>query len=255
MHKSKYLEVAIDAAKRSQEFIMGFYAGEITYDTKADLSPVTIADKKAEEIIIQTIKESFPDHSFFGEEFGEQSNDSSYIWVIDPIDGTRNFSRHVPLFATQIALMKDGEFILGVSNAPAINELIYAEKGKGAYFNQSKLKVSDIDSLEKSYFSYGGIKHFISRQIMGQFTNLVAHTMSQRGLGDAWSYHLLAQGKIDIMIEAKGRIWDFAALKVIVEESGGKVTDLSGNQLNLESTSAVATNCLLHSDVIKILNK
>lgn len=253
MNKSKYLQVAIDAALQAQEVIMKHFAGEITYETKSDLSPVTIADKQAEEIIIKTIKESFPDHGFLGEESGEESNNSEYQWIIDPIDGTKNFSRHIPLFATQIALLKDGEIIIGVSNAPALNELIYAEKGFGAYINNNRLEVSDIKTLDKSYFCFGGLKYFQKYNLVDQLFNLVHKTLGHRGIGDFWCYHLLSQGKIDIMIEAESKIWDFAALKVIVEEAGGKVTDVQGNEINKNSTSVVATNLHLHEQVLDSL--
>jgi len=252
MNKSNFLSVAIDAANKAEKVIMKHYAGEITYAAKSDMSPVTIADTEAEKVIIETIKDSFPDHSFLGEESGDQESESEYQWIIDPIDGTKNYSRHIPLFATQIALLKNGEIILGVSNAPALKELIYAEKGKGAHFQEKNLIVSNIAELSDSYFCFGGLKYFNKHNHIDALLELVSKTLGHRGIGDFWCYHLLAQGKIDIMIEAETKIWDFAALKIIVEEAGGKVTDIHGNKITKDTTSIIATNRNLHDSVVEM---
>ena len=134
---SKYLDVAIKAVKRAEEIILECYEKETAVDLKADLTPVTIADTEAQRIIIDEIKKNFPDHGFLGEEKTDKSQSASeYTWIIDPIDGTKNYIRRIPLFATQLALMHDNEIVVGVSNAPALNELLYAEKGGGCFFNK-----------------------------------------------------------------------------------------------------------------------
>ncbi|HSR89501.1 MAG TPA: inositol monophosphatase family protein [Candidatus Udaeobacter sp.] len=255
MDKSKFLEVAIEAAKNAEKIIMKHYSNDLTWQTKPDFSPVSIADTEAEKVIIKTIKEYFPDHSFLGEEYGSDNISSKYQWVIDPIDGTRNYVRKIPLFATQIALIENGEIILGVSNAPAMNEIIFAEKGKGAFLNGSKISVSEVKNLSESYVSFGGVKHFKNYGYLQCLLKLAESTGGQRGFGDAWSFHLLAQGKIDIIVEAKIKIWDIAALVIIIEEAGGKVTDINGNKITVSSTSIIATNNYLYNSVLEIFKK
>jgi len=255
MGKSKFLLVAIEAAKKAEEVIMKYYSDDLTWRKKADQSPVTIADTEAERIIIETIKNSFPNHAFLGEESGNDNVTSKYQWIIDPIDGTKNYTRKIPLFATQIALLEDGEIILGVSTAPTMNELIFAEKGKGAFFQEKNIHVSNIQNLSDSYCCFGGIKYFKRRGYLDSLLKLSENTSGHRGIGDFWCYHLLAQGKIDIMIEAETKIWDFAALKIIIEEAGGKITDIKGNKITNATTSIIATNKNLHDSVLEIFQR
>ena len=249
MNQSKFMLVALQAAKEAEKVIMKYYSDEIHSKLKEDNSPVTLADIESEKVIIKIIKENFPDHGFISEETGNENESSEFKWVIDPIDGTKNYLRKIPLFATQIALIKNDEIILGVSNAPALNELMYAEKGKGAFLNSKKVVVSSIASLSESYICFGGLKYFEKHNYIDSLLSLVKSTLGHRGIGDFWCYHLLAQGKIDIMIESETKIWDIAALKVIVEESGGKVTDILGREITVDSTSIIATNKLIHNKV------
>ena len=128
---SQFLKVALEAAKNAEEIITAYYTGDtMKVELKADETPVTLADRGAEKVIRETIKQAFPDHGFLGEEYGIEEGDSPYIWIIDPIDATKNYIRKIPIFGTQIALMKGDDLILGVSNAPLLNELLYAEAGK-----------------------------------------------------------------------------------------------------------------------------
>ncbi len=249
MQHSHYLQVALNAVKEAENIIKKYYSEEIRATLKADQSPVTIADQEAEKIIRQNILAAFPDHRILGEEEGKSDNDSPFLWVIDPIDGTKNYMRKVPLFATQLALMKDNQVILGISNAPALGELMFAEKGMGTYFNHEKVTVSSISEVKDSYLSYGGIGYFQKHRLMNQLLEIEANTRAHRGIGDFWSYHLLAQGKIDIMLEAETKLWDIAAVSLIVEEAGGKVTDLAGNRVNESTTSIIATNGHIHNTV------
>ena len=246
---SQYLQVAVQAIKEAEKVIKSYYSEEIRATLKPDQSPVTIADKEAEQIIRKYISEAFPEHRILGEEGGKSNNNSSFLWVIDPIDGTKNYMRKVPLFASQLALMKDGEVILGISNAPALGELMYAEKGTGAFLNGERVTISNIEKVDNAYMSYGGIGYFQKHGLMNILLKLDSDTRAHRGIGDFWSYHLLAQGKIDIMLEAETKLWDIAAVSLIVEEAGGTVTDLAGNPVNESTTSIIATNGYLHKDV------
>lgn len=252
--KSKFLKVAIEAIKRAEEVILKYYKENMEANIKGDLSPMTRADVESEKEIIAIIKSQFPGHGFLGEESVKDIKKERYLWIIDPIDGTMNYVRRIPLFATQLALMKDGELILGVSNAPALKELMYAQKGGGAYCNGRRVRTSGIKDLNKSYMLFGGVEQFTRYNLLKNLVSLANNTQGHRGIGDFWSYHLLAQGKADIMIEARTKIWDIAALKVIVEEAGGKMTDIKGGQVGLNTSSILATNGKLHQTVLDYLS-
>ncbi|MFH1399209.1 MAG: inositol monophosphatase family protein [Candidatus Woesearchaeota archaeon] len=249
MRHGKFLTIALNAAQKAESVIMKHFLKDGELMIKEDLSPVSIADKEAENIIKSTIKDEFPEHSFLGEESGGIADVSGFLWIVDPIDGTKNYSRGLPIFATQIALMKGGDLIVGVSNAPVLKEMVYAEKGGGTFFNKKRVNVSSINALDEAYMSFGGLKYFERQKLVDNLLSLVRATRGHRGIGDFWSYHMLAQGKIDIMIEAETKIWDIAAVKVIVEEAGGKITDINGNVVGKDTTSIIATNSLLHDAI------
>ena len=248
---SPFLTVALAAARAAEDVILKYYAGDVATTLKEDQSPVTIADKEAEQVIKDMIHEAFPEHGFLAEESGTTESTSEYMWIIDPIDGTRNFIRHVPLFGTLIALKKGDEIILGVSNVPIFKELIYAEKGKGAYKDGVRLSVSKKATLKEAYLSYGGIKQSKQQNVFPQLMTLVDAVGRERGLGDSWPYHLLAEGKIDIVVDPKVHMWDVAPAKIIIEEAGGKLTDKEGHGMGTGTFVAVATNGLLHDAVLQ----
>ena len=250
---TKFLDVALRAVKKSEKVLMKYYDKFVDIKLKDDSSPLTIADTEAEEIIFQTIKKTFPNHSFLGEEGGKKGK-SDYLWIIDPIDGTKNYSRGIPLFGTQIALMHKGGIIVGVSNSPAMKELVYSELGKGAYLNGKRIRVSEINKLKDAYMSFGGLKYFQRKNMVENLLKIINKTRGHRGIGDFWSYHLLARGSVDIVIEAGTKIWDIAAVSLIVKEAGGKVTELNGEEINENSTSIIATNNKLHGSVSNIMN-
>jgi histidinol-phosphatase len=251
--QSAHLSVALEAVKAAEQIIRKYLETGVRAELKPDQSPVTVADREAEECIKDIIRSHFPDHTFYGEE-GDKvdlENHQGYTWIIDPIDGTKSYLRHNPLFATLLALMHDGEFILGVSNAPLLNELMYAEKGQGCYLNNKRVSVSDVTSVPDSYMSYGSLKLFAKHQVVQPLVELAQEVRWGRGIGDFWSYHLLAQGKIDIMIEPDTKLWDIAAMKVIIEEAGGTMTQLDGNPINGQTTTALATNGQLHDEIVQ----
>lgn len=231
---------------------MSYYKTDISVTMKHDQSPVTQADQEAEELIKKMIKAAFPNHTFFGEE-GEKvdlANHKGFTWIIDPIDGTKSFVRGIPLFGTLLALLHDGELIVGVSNAPAWGELMYAAKGEGAFLNDKQLRVSDVSTLSEAYLSNGRLKYFEDIDKMPQLQKLARQAHWARGMGDFWIYHLIAEGKVDIMMEGSVKFWDIAAAKVIVEEAGGKMTQLDGQPITYASTSTLATNGKLHELVV-----
>ncbi len=255
MNKSKYLQTALKAVKAAEKVIKKYYSPEVKTNIKQDLTPVTIADQKAEELIKKIVLQEFPDHSFLGEENSLVETESEYKWVVDPIDGTKQYMRQIPIFATQLALFKGDEVIVGVSNAPALDELMYAQKGEGAFLNDESLRVSQIDKLKDAYMVYGSITHFDKQGLLENLINLENKSLAHRGYADFWGYHLLAQGKVDVMVEAKIKIWDVAALSLIVSEAGGKMTNFAGEDLNQDIKTAIATNDLLHQQVVDLINQ
>jgi len=246
------LPVALEAVTEAERIIMHYYADEVRATLKADLSPVTIADTEAEQSIIKTVEKYFPGHGFIGEEFGNKREAAEYHWVIDPIDGTKNFLRKIPLFGTLLALMRGKDLIMGVSHMPALKETVYAERGQGAYSNAQPIKVSSVAKLEEASVSFGGIKYFHKTGRFSQVAALVEATARQRAFGDLWQYHLLAQGKIDVVVEARLKFWDIAAPSVIVEEAGGMFTDINGQPINEDTTAIIATNGKLHDSVVNL---
>ncbi len=248
--RSQFLSVAHEAAQNAQEIITFYYKQRtINVELKDDETPVTKADTEAERIIRETIKHAFPEHGFLGEEYGTEVRTSPYLWIIDPIDGTKNYIRKIPLFATQIALMKDDTLILGVSNAPLLEELLYAETGGGAFLNGEPINVSNVKELADAMICHGGLNWFTPKRILPSMCNLINDSARSRGFGDFYMYHLLASARADIVIEAAISIWDIAALSVIVQEAGGKVSDIHGATITKDTKSMIATNGHLHHGV------
>ena len=251
MPQSQFLKVALEAAHNAEEVILKYYADSIRIEFKPDATPVTIADREAERVIIETIQRAFPDHGFLGEESGDTHSESGYHRIIDPIDGTKNYIHKIPLFATQIALMKDGERILGVSNAPLIKELLYAERGAGAFMNDQPIRVSEVAEASDAMICHGGLDWFDSIGMQTNIRKLITNSSQSRGFGDFYIFHTLASGRTDIAVEG-GHLqpWDIAALAVIVEEAGGKITDMERNVLTLSPSPVIATNGVLHEQVL-----
>ena len=226
-HK-EFLDVALDAANAARELILSYYNGSFEIEIKADQTPVTVADRGAERLIREKISAAFPDHGIFGEEYGAQDKSTEYLWLIDPIDGTKSFVKRYGMFSTQIALMHNGELIVGVSCAPAMNELMWATRDGGAFDDNGQLSISDICSIEQASISTGNIQSLAASQGWAALGKILARTNRTRGYGDYYHYHRLAAGQLDAVIESDVNILDIAALAVIVTEAGGVFTDLDG---------------------------
>lgn len=244
-----YLAKAIEAARAAEEIIRHYYHGEFDVQHKADASPVTVADVECEKAIKQVLSAAFPEHGFYGEELGRESADADYVWLIDPIDGTKSFVRGYPFFSTQIALMYRGELVCGVSNAPMFNggELASAARGMGAQLNGESIQVSAIDALNKATLSIGNVATLAAGPGWANLGDLIPRMARIRGYGDFYHYHLLAAGRIDCIIESDVNILDIAALTVILREAGGEIVDLQGRPVGLETTSVFAHNTALAS--------
>ncbi|HEX2492961.1 MAG TPA: inositol monophosphatase family protein [Steroidobacter sp.] len=256
MLHSPFLSAALDAARAAADVTRRYYQRNLEVTLKSDKSPVTQADVETEQVIRRILSERFPTHGFYGEETGRSGLDAEYLWLVDPIDGTKAFVREYPMFSTQIALMHRGRLIVGVSSAPVYGELAYGElsaPGPIARLNDRAIAVSAIDSIEASAISAGNLKTLASGPRWSNYGRLVARANRIRGYGDFLHYHLLAAGKIDVVIESDVNILDIAALAVIVEAAGGTFTDLQGQPIGLGTTSVLATNGGLHALVLRAL--
>ncbi len=241
------LLVARDAGAAAAPVIAKYYRSEFVIETKADQSPVTIADRECEIEIKRVIRNAYPDHGIYGEEFGRENLSSDFLWLIDPIDGTKSFVRGYPFFSTQIALMHRGELVLGVSAASQFCETAWARRGGGAFLNGARIQISAVDRIEAASISTGNIKTLSRDQRWQAFANLVQRANKCRGYGDFYHYHLLARGACDAVIESDVNILDIAALVVLVREAGGVFTDLDGLAPTLETTSVLAATPPLHA--------
>ena len=250
---SEHLQVALAAAKEAAAISRHYYRGNFTVETKADRTPVTQADVECEQAIRKLLMAHFPDHGFYGEETGRTQGGADYLWLVDPIDGTKGFVRQYPFFSTQIALMHQGEIVLGVSSGTMMDELAWAEKGGGAWLNGERLSISDIDDPDRAAVSVGNLKSLAAGDGWSALGAIVARADRIRGYGDFYHYHLLAAGKIEAVIESDVNILDIAALSVIVTEAGGLFTDLNGDKPTLSTRSVLAANSALHARYLKKL--
>ena len=220
-------------------------------DTKPDLTPVTEADRAVEEALRSRIGIDRPGHGVLGEEFGAEGPTSSR-WVLDPIDGTKNYVRGIPVWATCIALQRQGDVAAGVVSAPALGRRWWAGRGEGAFADGQPVRVSAVTDLADAQLSYDSVMSFDPYGLAERFLGLARRCWRTRGLGDFWSHVLVAEGAVDVAVEPEVSVWDVAAVQVIVEEAGGRFTDLAG-AARPDGGSAVSTNGLLHDEVLAAL--
>ena len=234
------LDIALQAAREAGALITRHFERGVEVETKPDATPVTIADREAEDAIRVRLLAAFPGHAILGEERG-RTGTSEFLWLVDPLDGTRSFVRGTPFFSTQIALMQRGELVLGVSHAPLYGETMWARRGGGAFLDGRRVRVADTVTLTDASLSFGNIKSLTNHaQRWNAAGALIREVNRVRGYGDFCHDHLLARGGLDIVIESDVNILDIAALAVIVREAGGVFTDLEGAELTLETSSVVA---------------
>jgi histidinol-phosphatase len=253
MNPSPELKAALDAAELAATIARSLFQRNIEVRIKEDKTPVTEADVRCEIAIREILEARFPAHGFYGEETGSRDTNAESLWLVDPIDGTKAFVREYSLFSTQIALMRGGEIVLGVSSAPVYGELACAERGCGAYLNGKRMEVSRISTIESAALSAGNLKTLAGSSQWTRYGALVAEAGRIRGYGDFLQYHLLASGKIDAVIETDVNILDIAACVAIVREAGGRFTELSGAPITLKSTSVLASNGPMHAPVLAAL--
>jgi histidinol-phosphatase len=253
MDPSAELEAALEAAAHAADIARSLYLRNVEVRIKADRTPVTEADVRCEVAIREVLEARFPAYGFFGEETDPRDLSAESVWLVDPIDGTKAFVREYPFFSTQIALMRGGEIVLGVSSAPVYGELAHAERGGGAYLNGQRIRVSEVDALSAATLSSGNLKSLAAGDRWTRYGRIVAEVNRVRGYGDFLHYHLLAAGKIDVVVESDVNILDIAACAAIVCEAGGQFTDLAGEPVGLHTTSVLAANRRLHAPVLAAL--
>ncbi len=255
MANSERLEAALASAAAAAEGIRGSYRRAMHVRTKADGSPVTEADVAAEATIRAIVQGRFPEDGFYGEESAADRLDAERLWLVDPIDGTKSFVRQYPMFSTQIALLHRGRLEIGVSCAPVYGETAWAERGAGAFMDGTPLAVSRIATLEAATISTGNLRSLAASPRWAALGRMILRLDRIRGFGDFLHYHLLAAGKIEAVIESDIHVLDIAALTVIVEEAGGRVTDLEGAPIGLKTRSILASNGALHEAILSGLNR
>lgn len=247
------LAAAVEAARAAGDVALKYYRSSFDVTLKADRTPVTQADREAEAIIVETLGRAFPDVGVLGEEFGVRGAQGRR-WIIDPIDGTKNFVRRIPFWATLIALEEEGEITVGVIHNPVTGELYTARRGGGARLNGAPIHVSTVSELGDAQLIHAGLSLLRRAGHWDGFVRLVDATGRQRGFGDYLGYGLVAEGKAEIYAEADLKPWDLAAAKILVEEAGGRFTDFAGAP-TIYTGTALATNGRLHDRVLEILGR
>lgn len=256
------LAAAVAAAQAAGDVSRRYFGTGIRVEWKgegATRSAVTAADREAEEAARAVIGARFPEHGFLGEEFGETGS-KTVRWILDPIDGTDNFIRGIPLFGALVALEENGRITAAATYNPILNEMVSAVRGGGAYRNGVSIRVSERATLAESLVVHSSVGEFLRRGLGaggsgagGGIERLLASAGRDRGFGDYFGYVLVATGRADVMLEAKAAPWDLAAPKLVVEEAGGRFTNLAGED-TIYSGTALASNGRLHDEVRKLLD-
>jgi histidinol-phosphatase len=252
----RWLEVAQAACDEADELARTHFRRDLQIETKADRSFVTQADTAIERRIRERLTDAFPDHGLVGEEYGTRDAGASVRWYIDPIDGTHNFIRGIPLFGTLLAVERDGELQAAVMSAPALDERWWAHRGGGAWARDRgvaeprPIQVSGVTSLGDTQILYGSGRDIVESGRAPGFEALLRDVWRERGFGDFWGYALIAEGAAEAMIEVELSPWDAAAPALIVEEAGGRATDLDGRRA-IDSGTFLTSNGRLH-DTIRV---
>lgn len=259
MNNNKIKQTAILAAREAGAKLLRAYNkfDRTKVDYKAHHEIVTSADLASEKVIINLVKKNFPDHEILSEESGDDGKKSDWLWIIDPLDGTTNFSMHSPLFAVEIGVAFRGEIIVGVIYAPALNELFVAEKGKGAWLNSKKIKISQLGRKGRALntFCHGREDKDI-RLALAYMNYQKLHGFDCRQIGSAaLELAYVASGRVESIVIPGANPWDVAAGILLVQEAGGKVTDLNDKRWNLKSYGVAASNGLVHREIIGVLKK
>lgn len=250
------LHFALDAAWQAGRVTLAHFQTGLAAERKVDNTPVTVADRAAEQMLRRLITNRWPGHALIGEEFGHEghSDVGGYTWIIDPIDGTKSFVSGVPLYAVLLALVRDGRPLLGVIHLPGLNEMVYAARGQGCYWNGRPARVSGVSSLADAVLLASDLDTFGRYGRDEAFRRLIGATYIQRTWGDAYGYALVATGRAEVMLDPAMAIWDCGPLQVILEEAGGTFTDWQGTP-TIFGGEAIATNGALFEQVMALVRE
>ena len=226
-----------------------FGASDLRVETKPDLTPVSDADRAVEDALRIAIEAARPGDAVLGEELGGGEATGDVLWVIDPIDGTRNYVRGIPIWATLIALEREGELAASVASAPALGRRWWASRGGGAFADGSAIRVSGVRRIEDATFCYTSARSFAKAGLGERFLELAARCWVERGFGDFWMHMLVAEGAADVAVDASLQRWDVAAVQLIVEEAGGRFSALDGSP-HEPGAPALSTNGALHDAIV-----
>ncbi|MDH3286372.1 MAG: inositol monophosphatase family protein [Betaproteobacteria bacterium] len=245
------LALAESLAQQAGEITLRYYGGQVDFERKGDLTPVTIADREAEEHIRAQIRAQFPNHGLLGEERGAENPGAEYQWIIDPIDGTKSFIRGVPFYGVLIALERNQESRVGVIHLPALEQTIGAAVGCGAWMNGEPIRVADAASRAETLFCTTS-PAFLWNVRPDFCAESFKRFPLQRGWGDCYGYALVAMGRAQAMLDPEMSIWDTAAVKPIIEEAGGVFTDLDGNP-TAHGGHCLAATPTVHAEILQML--
>jgi len=252
------LAAAVSFARAAGDITLGYFQSDrFKVETKLDGTAVTTADREAEQHLRKQIAAAFPDDGVLGEEFGEQPGSSGFRWILDPIDGTASFVCGVPLYGTLIGVELGTEVVAGVIHLPAMNEMVYAAAGSGAWHvvggkEPARARVSKIATLEKSVVCSTGYEYFVREGRPELFAALAAGVGKYRGWSDCYSHVLAATGRVEGVVEPTIRSWDVAPAMIVMREAGGRFTDFSGNE-SIHTGTSVLSNGLVHEALIEIV--
>ncbi len=271
MNLQPYLNFAKQLAYRAGRITLSYYNKGIQHDLKSDESPVTAADRATEEFIRGEIEKTYPSHAIVGEEFGESESPSpreafpkgtsgrgvrgegnAFRWIVDPIDGTKSFMKGVPFYSVLIALEIEGKSRVGVVCFPALDEILYAADGLGAWWNGKRARVSDVSDLKQAVFTYTSWSGFRTKKRLDVFNNLHKECFFGRGWSDAYGYHMVATGRAEIMLDPAIKIWDVAPFPPIFREAGGFFGSWSGKEGHTHG-EGFAVNGALKNKVLKLM--
>jgi myo-inositol-1(or 4)-monophosphatase len=247
-------EAALSWLKPATREILSRFQTKLTVHHKADQSPVTLADRKAEEILRKKIQREFPDHGIIGEEFGEEDSHREWVWTVDPIDGTRSFIQGLPLFATLLALLHKGEPVLGVVCLPALGETVWAVRGKGTFSGKHRLRVSSHSKLKDSVLATADHYCFRKKKYLRLWNQLHSSAKLVRTYPDAFGHLLAIRGSVDVMVDPWAYIWDFAPCKIMVQEAGGVFANFKGSKNSIREGTALVGNAQLVKELRKRIN-
>ena len=253
----EWLAFALDACDEADVIAMRHFRRDVAPERKPDRTYVTAADQGIERAIRERVHAHYPDHGLVGEEYGTEAGDAVTRWVIDPIDATHNFIRGIPVFATLLAVQHEGEVQAGVISAPAMGTRWWAARGLGAWTlgpdgEQRRIRASGIAAVEDAQVLYGSARETAASGLMPGFDRLVTDAWRERGFGDFWAYALVAEGAAEAMMETGANPWDMAVPAVLIEEAGGRLTDIDGHR-GIAAASFVASNGVLHEELLRRL--